>query len=79
MEVHWPSKSIAFKMGKRTVVIKGDPSLTTAKCSLKTMTKTWDKEDQGFWVEFQNLEGDENEEIDDEISERGDEKGVPMI
>lgn len=54
MGVHWPSKSIAFMAGNRTIILKGDPFLTTAECSLKTITKTWENEDQGFLIEFQN-------------------------
>ena len=42
--------------GKKPIVIKGDPMLTTARCSLETPTKTWEEDDQGFWIEFQNLE-----------------------
>lgn len=79
MEVHWPSKSIAFRMENRMVVTKRDSLLTTKECSLKQLTRMRDEEDQGFWVEFQNLGCEEDEEIEDEISKRGDEEGLPMI
>ncbi|TYJ96096.1 proteasome-associated protein ECM29-like protein isoform X2 [Cucumis melo var. makuwa] len=29
MGVHWPSKSLAFMIGNKTVILKGDPALTT--------------------------------------------------
>lgn len=36
--------------------MKGDPSLTKTKVSLKRMMKMWDEHDQGYLVEFKSLE-----------------------
>lgn len=47
MRVHWPSMIMAFMANNTPIILRGDPSLTKAICSLKTLTKTWDEEDQG--------------------------------
>lgn len=41
----------------RKVVIRGDPSLTKNRVSLKNMMKTCEADDQGFLVECQAVEG----------------------
>ena len=41
--------------GKK-IIIRGDPSLTKAKVSLKNLVKTWGEEDQGYLVEYRALE-----------------------
>ncbi|KAA0060318.1 peroxidase 64 [Cucumis melo var. makuwa] len=56
MKVHWPSLTLVFWVGKKKVVLKGDPSLIRAECSLKTIEITWELEDQGFLLEWQNYE-----------------------
>lgn len=45
MKVHWPSLTMVFWVGEKKVILKGDPSLIRAKCSLKTIEKTWELED----------------------------------
>lgn len=59
--VHWPTLTMSFAMDNREITLMGDPSLTKLEVSLKTMSKTWEAKDQGFLIEFQNLEieGDE--------------------
>ncbi|KAA0041348.1 retrotransposon protein [Cucumis melo var. makuwa] len=44
--IHWPSMTMVFMAWTTQVVLKGDPSLTKAECSLKTISKTWIEEDQ---------------------------------
>ncbi|TYK26802.1 retrotransposon protein [Cucumis melo var. makuwa] len=46
MGIHWPSMTMVFMAWTTQVVLKGDPSLTKAECSLKTISKTWAEEDQ---------------------------------
>lgn len=61
MEVHWPTTTMIFASGDNQVTLKRNPSLTKAEISLKVMTKTWEVEDQGLLIEFQNLEIEEEE------------------
>lgn len=56
MEVHWPSMTMAFMAGNIQVILKGNPSLMKAERSLKTLTKTWNEDDQGFLTELQNAD-----------------------
>lgn len=51
MGIHWPLRSIAFMIGNQTIILHGDPSLITIECSLKTLTKSWEEGDSGYWVE----------------------------
>ena len=52
MKIHWSSLTMTFWSGKKKIMLKGDPSLIQAKCSLKTIEKTWEEEDQGFLLEL---------------------------
>lgn len=42
--------------GKK-IMLKGDPSLTKARVSLKRMVKMWETEDQGYLIKCRALEG----------------------
>lgn len=55
MGVDWAALIMTFKAGDRKVTIKGDPSLTKAKASLKMLAKTWQEANQGFLVELRDL------------------------
>ena len=44
MKIHWPSLTMTFLSVKKKIVLKGDPSLIQAECSLKTIEKTWEEE-----------------------------------
>lgn len=55
MGVDWNELTMEFDVNGTKVVIKGDPTLTRTKVSLKMMVKTWSDSDQGFLVEFQGL------------------------
>ncbi|KAA0054184.1 retrotransposon protein [Cucumis melo var. makuwa] len=70
MEIHWPSMTMA---GTSQVILKGDPSLTKAECSLKTISKTWEEEDQGFLIEFQKIEIEVDSGVESEKEEEGEE------
>ncbi|TYK23088.1 pleiotropic drug resistance protein 1-like [Cucumis melo var. makuwa] len=65
--------------GKTQVILEGDSSFTKAECSLKTISKTWEREDQGFLLEFQNVEIDEDNEEESKREEEGEESNLPMI
>ena len=56
-EVDWKNLTMTFIHKGKIVVIKGDPSLTKSRASLKKMMKTWDNSDQGFLVECCVVEG----------------------
>ena len=79
MKIHWPSLTMTFRMGKKQFILKGDPSLIRAECSLKTIEKTWEEDDQGFLLEMQNYEAEEDGELDEVQRVKGDEEESPMI
>lgn len=64
--------------GNHPVILRGDPSLPKVECLLKTITKTWDVDDQGF-LEFQNVEIDKIKESEEEVEEKGNEEDLPMM
>ncbi|TYJ98848.1 transposon Tf2-1 polyprotein isoform X1 [Cucumis melo var. makuwa] len=62
--VDWKNLSLTFMADGKEVKIKGDPSLTKARISLKNMMKNWEDKDTGFLIECRSLqvkalEGDE--------------------
>ncbi|XP_016900785.2 uncharacterized protein LOC107991020 [Cucumis melo] len=79
MRVHWPSLTMTFWVGERQMVLKGDPTVIKAECSLKTLGKTWEEEVQGFLVEMQFYEVETEEDYDEEIQIKGDKEDLPMI
>ncbi|KAA0033896.1 retrotransposon protein [Cucumis melo var. makuwa] len=79
MGIHWPSMMMVFMAGTTHVVLKGDPSLTKAECSLITIFKTWEEEDHGFLLEFQGVEIKVDTEDESEKEEEGEESKLPMI
>ncbi|TYK05651.1 Retrotransposable element Tf2 [Cucumis melo var. makuwa] len=79
MEIHWPSMTMVFMVGSSQVILKGDPSLTKAECSLKTISKTWEEEDRGFLIEFQKIEIEAGSEVESEKEEEGEESNLPKI
>ena len=40
MKIHWPSLTMTFWVGAKQIVLKSDPSLIRAECSLRTTEKT---------------------------------------
>ena len=56
---------MTFRRGKKQIILKGDPSLIRAECSLKTIEKTWEEDDQGFLLEMQSYEAEEDGESDE--------------
>lgn len=46
--MNWKNLSMVINQGSKKIVLKGDPSLTKARVSLKRMAKMWETEDQGY-------------------------------
>lgn len=55
MEVNWKLLTMKFRMGESVKTLKGDPGLSKAGVSLKTMVKTLQQEGQGLWVELRSM------------------------
>ncbi|KAA0051199.1 ty3-gypsy retrotransposon protein [Cucumis melo var. makuwa] len=79
MRIHWPSLTMSFWNEGRQIVLKGDPSLIKAECSLKTLEKTWKEDDQGFLLEWSNMEVSAEEVYKTDKEGKGDEADIPMI
>ena len=56
--VNWKTRILKFRLGNRTVAIKGDPSLDKTLISLKAMLRTIKHEGQGVRVELRHLVAD---------------------
>ncbi|KAA0054528.1 peroxidase 64 [Cucumis melo var. makuwa] len=54
--VDWKNLSLTFSVDGKSVNIKGDPSLTKARISLKNMIKNWGDKDAGFLIECRSIE-----------------------
>ncbi|KAA0038303.1 transposon Tf2-1 polyprotein isoform X1 [Cucumis melo var. makuwa] len=54
--IDWKNLSLSFSVDGKVVNIKGDPSLTKARISLKNMMKNWEDKDTGFLIECRSLE-----------------------
>lgn len=71
-EVDWRNLVMTFDYRGRRVVIKGHPSLTKTKVSLKNLMKSWENCDHGFLVECLAMEGRvlsmEEDGFDDELT-----------
>ncbi|KAA0062661.1 Transposon Ty3-I Gag-Pol polyprotein [Cucumis melo var. makuwa] len=54
--VDWKNLTFSFTCNGKSVCIKGDPSLTKTRISLKSMLKTWDDQDEGYLIECRAIE-----------------------
>ena len=54
--VDWKNLTFIFTGNGKQIHIKGDPSLTKAQISLKSMFRTWGEQDEGFLIECRALE-----------------------
>ena len=79
MKINWPFLIMKFWVETRQVTLKGDPSLVRSECSLRTIEKTWEKEDQCFLLELQSYDVEMNEDMGGEREIKGDEEDTPMI
>ena len=78
MKIHWPSINMTFWIGTKQTSLKGDLSLIRVECSLRTIEKTWEKEDQGFLLELQNYDIEMNDDLEEEQEIKGDKEDTPM-
>ncbi|KAL0533232.1 hypothetical protein IC582_030448 [Cucumis melo] len=74
--VDWKNLSLSFLAEGKEVNIKGDPSLTKARISLKNMIKNWEEKDSGFLIECRSLqvktvEDDECYLLNTEVESKG--------
>ncbi|KAL4025534.1 hypothetical protein IC575_013936 [Cucumis melo] len=79
MKIHWPSLTMVFWKEGNKVVLKGDPALIRAECSLKTLEKTWEAKDQGFLINWQGYEIENDCKESKTTGQQGNEEGLPMI
>ncbi|KAA0048439.1 ty3-gypsy retroelement transposase [Cucumis melo var. makuwa] len=54
--VDWKNLTLTFTMDGKLICVKGYPSLTKARISLKSMFKTWGDQDEGFLIECRAVE-----------------------
>ncbi|KAA0061436.1 retrotransposon protein [Cucumis melo var. makuwa] len=79
MKIHWPSLTMVFWKEGNKVVLKGDSALIRAECSLKTLEKTWEADDQGFLLDWQEYEIENDGKESKNTGQPGDEEGLQMI
>ncbi|TYK14861.1 Ty3/gypsy retrotransposon protein [Cucumis melo var. makuwa] len=61
--VDWKNLTLTFSSEGKQISIKGDPSLTKSRISLKSMFKTWLDQDEGFLIECRAIQVcEENEQ-----------------
>ncbi|KAA0050629.1 transposon Tf2-1 polyprotein isoform X1 [Cucumis melo var. makuwa] len=54
--VDWKNLTLTFSSEGKQISIKGDPSLTKSRISLKSMFKTWLDQDEGFLIECRAIQ-----------------------
>lgn len=69
---NWKSQKMSFRVGRETVVLRGDPTLTHTHISLKAMIKTVRKTGGGLLLELKYIEGAK------QGREEHSPKGVPL-
>ncbi|KAL0561468.1 hypothetical protein IC582_001896 [Cucumis melo] len=78
----WKNLTLTFYDNEKQICIKGDPSLTKARVSLKNLMKTWEKQDHGYLIECRSIEIVElNESMVHQKEEREEteEKLIPIL
>ena len=79
-EVDWKNLVLSFEHQGKKIVIQGDPSLTKARASLKSLLKNLGSEDQRFLVECRSLERSQSWEEENHIEEElTDEESITVI
>ncbi|KAL4010180.1 hypothetical protein IC575_030485 [Cucumis melo] len=72
--VDWKNLTLTFSSEGKQILIKGDPSLTKSRISLKSMIKTWVEQDEGFLIECRAVQvHTENEQSSTAATTIGDE------
>ncbi|KAA0040843.1 Ty3/gypsy retrotransposon protein [Cucumis melo var. makuwa] len=78
----WKNLTLTFYDNEKQICIKGDPSLTKARVSLKNLMKTWEKQDHDYLIECRSIKIVElNELMVDQKKERGEteERLIPVL
>ncbi|KAA0041992.1 Ty3/gypsy retrotransposon protein [Cucumis melo var. makuwa] len=78
----WKNLTLTFYDNEKQICIKGDPSLTKARVSLKNLMKTWEKQDHGYLIECRSIEIVELNELmvhQKEEREVTEEKLIPIL
>ena len=53
--VDWKNLTLIFSDKDKQICIKGDPSLTRSRVSLKNLMKTWEEHDHGFLIDCRSI------------------------
>ncbi|TYK22515.1 transposon Tf2-1 polyprotein isoform X1 [Cucumis melo var. makuwa] len=78
--VDWKNLTLTFYSEGKQISIKGDPSLTKLRISLKSMIKTWVEQDEGFLIECRAVQvHKENERINTATTTSEDEPLQNML
>ncbi|KAA0037390.1 ty3-gypsy retrotransposon protein [Cucumis melo var. makuwa] len=78
--VDWKNFTLTFPNEGKQISIKGDPSLTISRISLKSMFKTWLDQDEEFLIECRAIQvHKENEQADTAIATIEDESLQNML
>ena len=75
----WKNLSLTFSFEGKPVNIKGDPSLTKARVSLKNMIKCRGEKDEGFLIECRAIEVEGLNGNDYYVASMEAEKDSPII
>ncbi|KAL0560774.1 hypothetical protein IC582_001187 [Cucumis melo] len=77
----WKNLTLTFYDDKKKICIKGDPSLTKARVSLKNLVKTWEEHDHGYLIECRSMGIEIAEPITLHKEEKGEieEKLLPIL
>ncbi|KAL4030271.1 hypothetical protein IC575_008507 [Cucumis melo] len=75
----WKNLTLTFYDNEKQICIKGDPSLTKARVSLKNLVKTWEEHDHGYLIECRSIEVAKSITSHKEEREETEEKLLPIL
>ncbi|TYK21518.1 Ty3/gypsy retrotransposon protein [Cucumis melo var. makuwa] len=75
----WKNLTLTFYDNEKQICIKGNPSLTKARVSLKNLVKTWEEHDHGYLIECRPIEVVELKTFHKEEKEETEEKLIPIL
>ncbi|KAA0040679.1 Ty3/gypsy retrotransposon protein [Cucumis melo var. makuwa] len=75
----WKNLTLTFYDNEKQICVKGDPSLTKARVSLKNLVKTWEEHDHGYLIECRSIEVAELKTFHKEEKEETEEKLTPIL
>ena len=53
--VDWKNLTLTFSNKDKQICIKGDPSLTKSRVSLRNLLKMWEEHDHGYLIECRSI------------------------